>query len=156
MESWDIVNELEKQYPTPSLHLDDPIVEKVLNINLFKYLVPNIMPKIPKLLSKVSAEYFSTTREEQFGKSLQQMEAEAKDEAWDQTKPIAKEVGDLLREKEGPFFLGEKSKSSKSAKAVEYGWANGIYSLVCGRYFGDDFKVHRDCGREQFPEVFGA
>ncbi|KAK7193595.1 hypothetical protein DPSP01_000144 [Paraphaeosphaeria sporulosa] len=107
MESWHIVHALDKQYPTPSLHLEDPIVEKVRNSSMLGPIVKHLMPKVPNLLSSVSSEYFYTTRESMFGKPLQQVEAEATEEQWEDMKVNAKEIGDLLREKGGPFFLGE-------------------------------------------------
>ncbi|KAL1607688.1 hypothetical protein SLS60_002623 [Paraconiothyrium brasiliense] len=108
MDSWKIVTELEKQYPTPSLHLDHPIVEKLRSLPVVMPIISHLLPKVPKnLLSNVSAEYFYLTREASYGKPLTQMEAEAKEEAWEEMKPVAKEIGDLLREEGGPFFLGE-------------------------------------------------
>ena len=113
MDSWHIIQKLEKQYPTPSLHLDDPIVEKLRTITIVKPLVPHLIPKVPRLLlSKVSADYFYLTREEAFGKPLEQVEREATEEQWEEMKPIAQEIGNLLREKSGPFFLGDTSKSA--------------------------------------------
>lgn len=110
MDSWAIIQELEKQYPTPSLHLDDPIVDTLRKIPIVKPIVPHLIPKVPNLLNKVSADYFYLTREEQFGKPLDQVGREAKEEEWDEMKPLAKNIGDLLREKNGPFFLGDTSK----------------------------------------------
>jgi hypothetical protein len=111
MDSWHIIQELEKQYPTPSLHLDDPIVTKLRNITIVKPLVPHLIPKVPRvLLNKVSADYFYLTREEKFGKPLEQVEREATEEQWEEMKPVSKDIGDLLREKGGPFFLGDTSK----------------------------------------------
>ncbi|KAF1975098.1 hypothetical protein BU23DRAFT_588793 [Bimuria novae-zelandiae CBS 107.79] len=108
MDSWTIVQELEKQYPTPSLHLDDPIVAKLREIPIMSPIRSHLIPKVPrKLLNKVSADYFYITREERFGKPLDEVERGATEEQWEQVKPIAKEIGDLLREKDGPFFLGE-------------------------------------------------
>ena len=62
------------------------------------------------LLNKVSADYFYLTREEKFGKPLEQVEREATEEQWEEMKPVSKDIGDLLREKGGPFFLGDTSK----------------------------------------------
>ncbi|KAF2746428.1 hypothetical protein M011DRAFT_425067 [Sporormia fimetaria CBS 119925] len=104
--------ELEKRYPTPSLHLDDPIVPKIRDFigEIFTPLRAEILPKIPRnLLSEVSAEYFETDRAKLFGMPLSQLEKEkGGDEAWEKAKKPAKEAGDMLREHGGPFFLGEK------------------------------------------------
>lgn len=114
MESWHIVHALEKQYPTPSLRLDDPVVEKVRNLTMLAPIAKHVMPKVPHILSDVSAEYFYTTREEIYGKSLQQLAAEASDADWEKMRVAAKEIGDVLREKEGPFFLGETGELGSS------------------------------------------
>lgn len=126
MDSWNIIQEIEKQYPTPSLHLDNPIVTKVREITIIKPLVPHLMPKVPRnLLNKVSADYFYMTREEIFGKSLQEMEREATDKEWDEMKPHAKEIGELLRSEGGPFFLGDTSTCIAGANHSEDPLLNG-------------------------------
>ncbi|KAF2447486.1 hypothetical protein P171DRAFT_470751 [Karstenula rhodostoma CBS 690.94] len=148
MESWHIVHALEKQYPTPSLHLDDSIVEKVRNLAVVGPIVQNLMPKVPKnLLSDVSAEYFYLTRESMFGKPLQQVEAEAKDENWEDMKPVAKEIGDLLREKGGPFFLGETVSYADVCFVTYLKFMEMLDEEVFKRYLALD---------EAFPKVYEA
>lgn len=114
MDSWPIAHSLEKQYPTPSLHLDDPIVVKIRDhvAAMLGPLVPLVIPKVPRaVLTKPSAEYFYKTREESFGKPLEQVEKDANvEECWEAAKAPAKETGDLLRKNGGPFFLGETGK----------------------------------------------
>ncbi|KAI8936485.1 hypothetical protein NX059_006890 [Plenodomus lindquistii] len=109
MDSWPIAHDLEKQYPEPSLHLDNAIVTQVRDLigDLFKPLRPHILPRVPLLLPERSAEYFYRTRKEQFGKPLQEVGAEAGEANWEEAKKQAKVVGDLLRKHGGPFFLGE-------------------------------------------------
>lgn len=110
-DSWPIAHELEKRYPSPSLHLDDPIVAKVRDhiVNIMKPLTGFFIPKVPVvLLNKPSADYFYETRKEKFGMPLSEVEKSmATQENWEKARVPAKEAGDWLREKGGPFFLGE-------------------------------------------------
>lgn len=111
MDSWPIAHSLEKQYPNPPLHLEEPIVVKIRDFikDLIIPLVPLVLTQVPDvLLNEPSAKYFLETRKKTFGKPLDQVRAEADVETcWAAAAGPAKEVGDLLREKEGPFFLGE-------------------------------------------------
>lgn len=110
MDSWPIAHEIEKRYPTPSLHLDDPIVVKVRDKigSLLGPLAPQWLPKVPRvLLNKPSADYFKLTREESFGMPLSQIEEEQGGEKnWEDVQKPAKEMADLLKKNGGPFFLG--------------------------------------------------
>jgi hypothetical protein len=114
MDSWPIAFELEKQHPSPSLHLDDPIVEKIRDHipKLMGPLRPLLIPQVPVvLLNKPSADYFFETREKMFGKPLDQVEKDANaEECWEEAKAPAKEAGDLLRKNGGPYFLGQTGK----------------------------------------------
>ena len=114
MDSRKIADELEKQYPEPSLHLDAPILPKVYGAmeNLYKALAPAMMPKVPRIfLNAASVEYFERTREARFGMPLSQWEKVAGgDKAWQKAEPVFKEVGDWLRANDGPFFLGKTGK----------------------------------------------
>ncbi|KAF2706658.1 hypothetical protein K504DRAFT_384821 [Pleomassaria siparia CBS 279.74] len=111
MDSWPIVHELEKRYPTPSMHLDDPVVtwvkENIRNITI--PLMPQLLPKVPRvLLNKISADYYDSTREVRFGMPLAQLEKEKGGEQnWEELKGPTKTFGDVLKKNGGPFFLGE-------------------------------------------------
>ncbi|RYN35847.1 hypothetical protein AA0112_g4820 [Alternaria arborescens] len=111
MDSWPIALELEKQHPSPSLHFDDPIVVKIRDLqpNLMGPLRSLIIPRVPvAFLNKPSADYFYKTRQELFGKPLEQVEKDANaEECWEKAKAPAKEMGDLLRKSGGPYFLGQ-------------------------------------------------
>ena len=64
MDSWPIAQSLEKQYPTLTLHLDDPIVIKIRDhvATMFTPLRDLVIPKVPRaILNKPSAEYFLET-----------------------------------------------------------------------------------------------
>ena len=114
MDSRKIADELEKQYPEPSLHLDAPILPKVQAAveNLFKSLAPAMLPQVPRtFLNAASVQYFERTREAMYGMPLSQLEKVAGgDKAWQKAEPIFKEVGDWLRANGGPFFLGQTGK----------------------------------------------
>jgi hypothetical protein len=114
MDSWPIAHALEKQYPSPPLHLDDLIVVKIRDHidQLRNALIPTVLPKVPVvLLNKVSADYFYKTRQEHFGMSLQELEnSKTADQCLEEAKAPAKEAGDLLRKHGGPYFLGETGR----------------------------------------------
>jgi hypothetical protein len=115
MDSWPIAHSLEKQYPSPSLHINNPIAEQVVNLlaKLRTPLMPALLPKVPVvLLPNISADYFNRTRKERFGMSLQEFEkTKTADECLEEAKQPAKETGDLLRKHGGPYFLGETGRS---------------------------------------------
>lgn len=116
-DSWPIAHELEKRYPSPSLHLDDPIVLKIRD-QIKKLIEPifiHLVAKIPLILPKPSADYFSETREKLFGAPLDQVAAGAKDSDWEKITDAVKETGDLLRKNGGPFFLGETGNDALAA-----------------------------------------
>ncbi|KAF2198653.1 hypothetical protein GQ43DRAFT_400414 [Delitschia confertaspora ATCC 74209] len=110
MDSWKIAQELEKRYPSPSLHLDDPVVVKVRDITqqLLRLLGANILAKIAQILPERSAEYFYRTRKEMFGMTLDEFEkVNGGEQSWEAAKEPSKELAGLLKESGGPFFLGE-------------------------------------------------
>lgn len=108
MDSWPIAHELDKQYPEPSLHLDDAIVVQVRDLTgvFTTPLRAHIIPRVPWLLPERSAAYFYETRKARFGKSLQDVASEAGEANWEEARAPAKKMGDLLRQHGGPFFLG--------------------------------------------------
>lgn len=128
MDSWKIAHELEKRYPSPSLHLDDPVVGQVMETlgKIFPPLRPHIIPKVPRvLLNERSAEYFERTRKESFGMPLAQVEAEmATEESWEKAKQPIKDIADLLKKNGGPYFLGKTGKESNVSGKCNIGRAD--------------------------------
>ncbi|PSN72790.1 hypothetical protein BS50DRAFT_568393 [Corynespora cassiicola Philippines] len=111
MDSWKIAHELEKRYPEPSLHLDDPIVIQVRD-HIGKIMGPltgYILPRVPThILGPASAEYFDTTREKMFGKPLAQVAQEtATEQAWKDVEEPVRQIAEILKKNSGPFFLGK-------------------------------------------------
>ena len=114
MDSPKIADALEKEYPSPSLHLDSAILKKVDELfpQCLMTLVPVFMPRVPRaMLSPASAEYFSRTTAERFGMDLSQLEKEkGGDSGWKAAEPKWKELGALLKAEGGPFFMGKTGK----------------------------------------------
>jgi hypothetical protein len=110
-DSWPIAHELEKRYPSPPLHLSSPIVVKVRDqiAKIREPLTGFFIPKVPaRLLNERSATYFYEKRKERWGMDLRDIEKEwSTEEHWEKARAPVKEVGDWLREKGGPYFLGE-------------------------------------------------
>ncbi|KAH6676824.1 hypothetical protein B0J14DRAFT_361193 [Halenospora varia] len=112
MDSKAIALHLESQHPSRSLHLDSPYLSKVEAIlipkiadplrGVWTHLAPNV------LLNEPSREYFVRTREARIGKSLEEFKKEkGGEEAWIEASSGLKELGTLLGEVEGPYFMGE-------------------------------------------------
>lgn len=111
MDSRPIAQRLEKDHPTPSLHLDSPILPEVAK------LLPGIrdplrgvwLPKVPaNLLPERSREYFVRTREKRWGKPLAQVQAEhGGEEAWIEAMPGIKALGEVVKANGGPFVMGD-------------------------------------------------
>jgi hypothetical protein len=114
MDSKPIAKQLEKLYPEPSLHLDWPKLETILEhaAMLLMTTRPCWMTKVPRnVLTPGSVEYFERTRAERYGMPLEQLEKERDtEERWAEAKPHATMLGDLLRESGGPFFMGKTGK----------------------------------------------
>lgn len=110
MESAKIIQELEKWYPEPSLHLDSkyfPLIRSLISATS-SALTPVILAPIPRLiLSEKGAEYFNNTRSKMFGMTLDQLEAErGGEQAWANGFENLAKVAALLKEEEGPYFMG--------------------------------------------------
>ena len=113
MESKAIASRLERDYPSPSLHLDSPELKEV------EQLIPKVqeplrgvfMPLVPNLLSERSTEYFERTRAALVGKPLQEYaQTNGGEKAWIEALPGIKSIGELIKKEGGPFVMGETRK----------------------------------------------
>ncbi|KAJ3543659.1 hypothetical protein NM208_g3462 [Fusarium decemcellulare] len=114
MNSRVIIVELERRFPTPewpSLHLEDPAVDRSYELikGIAEFIWPLVVPNVPKnILSEKSLDYFYSTRKEEIGMTLDEYGATVdREEAWEKSKPAFDKVVTALKEKGGPFFLGE-------------------------------------------------
>lgn len=168
MDSWSIAQELERRYPSPSLYLDDPVTV-VIRDQIDKILSPvilHILPRIPDQLPKRSREYYNRTRNEMLGRPLAEAHKEALENAedgWKQLHEPLKEVGDLLRKHNGPFFLGETGKESICAscnRGTDWTVSYADFILVSMFYFVkrfDEQTYERMISLDPaFPEVYEA
>ena len=114
MDSKNIANRLEREHPSPSLHLDSPLLKQVEEMTP-KVLMPFRgvwIPLVPRnLLNERSREYFERTRQERFGMPLDElMEKEGGEDAWAKVVPALKELGDFIEKEGGPFVMGKTGK----------------------------------------------
>jgi len=114
MDSCKIADELERRYPTPSLHLDSDVLPKVEElITRFMASMGGVLsPRGPDaLLNEPSHKHFVDKIEKQFGMSMEQLEREkGGQQAWENAKPAVEELGRVLRAKGGPFVLGKEGR----------------------------------------------
>lgn len=109
MGSEEIVEFLEKEHPSPSLHLDDEIVAEVEGLvsKLTKTLVPTFLVYMPEILSPESAEYFTETRGKMVGTDFHTLHEMNSHQAWEAANPIINSLTRLLQGHRGPFFRDE-------------------------------------------------
>jgi hypothetical protein len=114
MDSFPIAGALEMAYPTPSLHLDWEKLREVIEKTeqLSATTTPWWKAKVPRnLLLPRSAEYFSRTRHQRHNMPLEQLEKElGTEERWVEAKPIAVELGAILKASGGPYYKGSSRK----------------------------------------------
>jgi hypothetical protein len=115
MDSFPIAGALEMVYPTPSLHLDWEKLPDVIakTLQLSEMTTPWWKAKVPRnLLSLESAEYFHRTRQQRYNMPLEQLEKElGTEERWVEAKPIAEELGVILKASGGPYYKGSSRES---------------------------------------------
>lgn len=112
-DSKEIAKHIEKLYPNPPLHLNSDYLAKVAAImpDLMTKIAPDFIPKVPKrILNEASLPYWYRTREEMFGKKLDQVEEEmGGDTAWMNAAESVQKITALLKEQtSGPFFEGNQ------------------------------------------------
>ncbi|GAP85301.1 putative glutathione S-transferase [Rosellinia necatrix] len=134
MDSLVIAEELEKQYPSPNLHLDSPF--RLRYFEQLKGAFPSLRPEfllgVPnRLLKEVSHEYWHRTRTEYVGMPLEQFVREGGGEkAYKGASPFLQNITAMLKEDdEGPFFMG------KTISYVDFTHAG---FLIMFRRLGDD------------------
>ncbi|KAJ4391824.1 hypothetical protein N0V93_005444 [Gnomoniopsis smithogilvyi] len=134
MDSRVIVDVIEKDHPSPPLHLDSPYLKKLEEI-----LAPQIMPAlrgsyiplVPKrLLNEASLEYWYRTREEKVGMKLDVLEnTEGGEPGFAKAEPLLRQVTSWLKENDGPFFMGN------TVSYADFVWAG---FLIFFRRIGTD------------------
>lgn len=91
--------------------MDSPYLARIEDVvaTMFTFCRPLIVAAVPRnLLNESSAQYWYPNREKLIGLSCDAFEAEhGGDKAKVGTATIFKQAGDMLREKEGPFFEGD-------------------------------------------------
>ncbi|PSR77832.1 hypothetical protein BD289DRAFT_444769 [Coniella lustricola] len=128
---------LEREHPSPSLHLDAPVLKKL------EGLVAELMPKIrvvymPVVYKRIlhqdqaNIDYWVATRTKRAGMTLDEMEKKEGGTVWQEAaEPYLRQVTELLKENDkGPFFLGD------TVSYADFVWA-GL--LIFVRRVGDDF-----------------
>lgn len=166
MDSKAIAIALEKAYPDPPLHLDAPQLAKAeeLRGQAIGALMGPFAGKGLALLNERSKEYMATANLAGFAHG---------EEAWDGATPVLEAIGALLKEKGGPFVLGETGMFSsnylvelgtnrlrsqciwlKSNRSVLVSYADFILvsTIHCLRRAGEDLyekwvEISPECGR---------
>jgi hypothetical protein len=111
MDSKKIALTFEPLHPSPSLSITDttllPRVEALVK-DAVDSLRPAWVANIPRaVLGPGSVEYFTRTREETFGMPLPELQAQKGEGAYEKARGSWLELAGLLKETEGPFFMGE-------------------------------------------------
>ncbi|KAM0525615.1 hypothetical protein ACHAPE_000324 [Trichoderma viride] len=111
MDSYKIAEFIEEKHPLPSLLLNTPIQLRFRDslINFMGKLHPIYVPRVAtQLLGEESLEYFLTTRQEDFGMPLDELEKQQGPGAFERCEPFAREITALLNESSsGPYFMGD-------------------------------------------------
>lgn len=113
MDSSKIARQIEKEHPTPSLHLDSPILPRLGEIifPIVGPLAPVYYPKVAQsVLNPPSQEYFNKKRSESIGMSLTEYEKLGGDKAWEEAKTPIMNFAELIKAQGGPYVLGKTRK----------------------------------------------
>jgi len=112
MDSRKIATKLEEMFPSPSVHLDSPTLERVEKVmpKLLDAIRPIFAPLVPQLLlNPRSKAYFEETRQKALGMPLSEYAEKYAAKAYDAAVPPLKELAALLSEDtSGPYFLGRE------------------------------------------------
>ncbi|KAH8164705.1 hypothetical protein CIB48_g3546 [Xylaria polymorpha] len=135
MDSWNIAKAIEKDHPSPSLHLDSPLREKVEGhlITGREALKPIYAPNVVRrLLKECNHAYWHETRSKAIGMPLDQFEKEhgGDGKPYKAAAPHFQAVTAILKEDpSGPFFMGS------TVSYTDFIWAG--FLIFCRR-IGDD------------------
>lgn len=134
MDSDVIARVVEKDHPSPPLHLDSPYLEKLSHIlapQIMPALRGNYIPVVPnQLLNEASLEYWYRTREEKVGMKLDVLEqTEGGEPGFAKAEPLLRQVTGWLTENDGPFFMGN------TVSYADFVWAG---FLIFFRRLGTD------------------
>lgn len=146
MDSRKIAEYIEEQHPQPSLHLDSSIVEQVESLwgRYMRSIMPIFLNQVPKrILADASLDYWYTTRKGFTGMSVEELEETKGGEiAWNEAEPVLREATALLKQTEGPFFLGG------TVSYADLVWAS---VLLFSERIGPDFfdEALKRCGDRQ-------
>ncbi|RFU74488.1 hypothetical protein TARUN_7759 [Trichoderma arundinaceum] len=133
MDSLPIAQFLEATYPDPPVpltsELGDDIVLKSRSL-VGPIIYKSLTPREVNILSPRSGEYFRRTREDRFGRRLEDL-LENEEERWNGVDADRRTIGDLIRTNsaEGPFILGARPSyadffiagSLQSARVIDEG-----------------------------------
>ncbi|KAF9443132.1 hypothetical protein P691DRAFT_779056 [Macrolepiota fuliginosa MF-IS2] len=113
-DSYKIAEYLDKAYPdTPQVF---PPGTEALQAAFYDHffqvispLWPIVLPRVPETLNERSAEYYTRTRAERFGKPLDQMEPVGEDRiiAWEKIKASFGQLDGWLSKSPGKFIFGD-------------------------------------------------
>ncbi|PTB37569.1 uncharacterized protein TrAFT101_005551 [Trichoderma asperellum] len=126
MESGKIATAIENKYPSPTVHLDLPIVQRVDSLvdKCMPAMHPNLLYKFSQVvLSEKSYDYWVGAYTKKFGMPLDEYERQLGGEkSWAEALPAIIELTSLLKERqaEGPFFLG------KDISYADFIWAGAL------------------------------
>lgn len=102
-------------------------------------LHPLTLPKVPALLSPISAAYYHSARQAGFGKTLEALAHEDGGEvAWEKARGAIEELKVLLRGKEGIFFLGREPGYADFVFVAALRFMRGVDGGVFERVLGAD------------------
>jgi glutathione S-transferase len=126
MESGKIVKAIEKKFPSPTVHLDSPIVHRVDSLvdKCMPTMHPNLLYKFSQVvLSEEGYDYWVGKYTAKLGMPLDEYERLLGGEkSWSAALPFLTELTSLLKERqaEGPFFLG------KDISYADFIWAGAL------------------------------
>jgi glutathione S-transferase len=137
MDSMNIAKHIEEKHPTPSLHLDSPYLDEVMNRIVGLQGVGTgvrgvFLPLVPeRLLNEKSVPYWMETRTNLYGPFSSLIREDQKGgKVWEDSAHNAQDVTRMLKENTaGPFFMGD------TVSYADFYWAG---YLLFWKRIGDD------------------